>query len=59
LKGTAARAVRTPNGIGMENAWSYQLKNGRIGTKNTLFYTLLKRAEIRWDEKVDPDHGWR
>src|ERR1035437_8584918 len=30
----------------MENAWSYQLKNGRIGTKNTLFYTPLKRAEI-------------
>jgi hypothetical protein len=43
----------------MENAWSYQLKNGRIGTRNTLFYTPLKRAEIRWDEKVDPDHGWR
>ena len=26
---------------------------------SAIFYTPLKREEIRWDEKVDPDRGRR
>jgi len=37
------------------SAEEWQQRHRRIA----IFYTPYKWAEIRWDEKVDPDHGWR